>query len=136
MSKLSCIEFIAADEHLGNVLEVELHVVLDESWFGSGVHVDSECLDRRGWNLKIVSYSSFVWQLLHPPNFLVGFLLLHSLVCLVSLSVVLVYVLTGRVLRGWGACLRAVLRRALLKLSFADFVGYNRLGRPCPACAC
>ena len=41
-------EIIAADELLGTILEVELHVVLDEPWFGGGVHVDSECLERRG----------------------------------------------------------------------------------------
>ena len=59
---------------------------------------------------------------MQPTNFLAGFLLLHRLVCLVSLSLVVVYVLTGRVLRAWGACLRAVLRWAWLKL-FADIVG-------------
>ena len=48
----SCMEIIAADKLLGTIPEVELHVELDESWFGGGVHVDSECLERRGWNLK------------------------------------------------------------------------------------
>ena len=48
----SFIEIVAADKLLGNVLEVELHVVLDESWIGGGVHVDSERLDRRGWRFK------------------------------------------------------------------------------------
>ena len=41
-------EIIAADELLGTILEVELLVVLDEPWFGGGVHVDCECLERRG----------------------------------------------------------------------------------------
>ena len=41
-------EIKTADELLGNILEVELPVVLDEPWFGCCVHVDSTCLERRG----------------------------------------------------------------------------------------
>ena len=42
----------------------------------------------------------------------------------------------GEGFEGLGACLRDVLKWPQLKLSIADFIGYNRLGRSCRACAC